>query len=137
MVARKKNGCGLAGLCFRVYAVCHTYTLMYRLFLGVDISYTLVYILNIPRGNEPKSKENKMTQDDLLFTIVQVTNSQEEDAINLEVLRSDVFSESMFIPQLKNVFNSILRDLRDKGFITLTKTHIALTQEGFNEVWDQ
>ena len=71
----------------------------------------------------------------LLMTVVTVTNQLEEDAIEVEVQRDDVFRESLFHPSLRNAFNSDLRRLRDLEFVTLTRKTVSLTQKGFDEAW--
>jgi hypothetical protein len=71
----------------------------------------------------------------LLMSVVEVTNQHEEDAVGLEVLRNEVFAESMFHESLRNAFNSDLRGLQGAGLVTLTRNGVALTQEGFDEAW--
>ena len=76
-----------------------------------------------------------MTNDDLLFNITIVTNRVVEDAIGLGVPREDVWLESRLHHCLRDDFNARLRGLRDAGLVTLTRTTVALTQDGFDRAW--
>ena len=75
--------------------------------------------------------------DNLLFTIVILTNAIEEDAIEIELSRHYVFEESHYHSTLRSVFNNELRKLAALGLVSLTRTKVAPTSKGFDAAWDR
>jgi hypothetical protein len=80
--------------------------------------------------------EAQQVDKNLLFDIHTVTNRYKKDAIGLLVSRNEVFNLSLYRTCSSSFFNTALSTLHSKGLITLTPFTLALTQAGFDHLYD-